>query len=242
MRAKHFIQMAVVMMVVVGLGLGTAHAATISMFEGYPLSPGLAPASNSDLINAGQSTLSSIVLTTGTVVLGSFDKLNDGDYWGGITSDPARWETYDACFGPSDGAIVTVALNTTASPLGYDIDSIVTTTASGGDGDIRRGQKFDLWYSLVGTPDTFVHVTGDSGATVNRPGGSVVSQTTITGDSPIATGVAKLQFQFHYCDGTHENVYREIDVFGAAVPEPSTLVLLATGLLGLLCYAWRKRK
>lgn len=26
------------------------------------------------------------------------------------------------------------------------------------------------------------------------------------------------------------------------VPEPSTLVLLATGLLGLLCYVWRKRK
>jgi len=26
------------------------------------------------------------------------------------------------------------------------------------------------------------------------------------------------------------------------VPEPSTLVLLAAGLLGLLAYAWRKRK
>lgn len=26
------------------------------------------------------------------------------------------------------------------------------------------------------------------------------------------------------------------------IPEPSTLVLLATGLLGLLCYAWRKQK
>jgi hypothetical protein len=27
-----------------------------------------------------------------------------------------------------------------------------------------------------------------------------------------------------------------------AVPEPSTLVLLASGLIGLVCYAWRKRK
>jgi hypothetical protein len=26
------------------------------------------------------------------------------------------------------------------------------------------------------------------------------------------------------------------------VPEPSTLALLAAGLMGLLCYAWRKRK
>ena len=29
---------------------------------------------------------------------------------------------------------------------------------------------------------------------------------------------------------------------GGAVPEPSTFVLLATGLFGLLAYAWRKRK
>jgi len=29
---------------------------------------------------------------------------------------------------------------------------------------------------------------------------------------------------------------------GSLIPEPSTFVLLAAGLLGLLCYAWRKRK
>ena len=29
---------------------------------------------------------------------------------------------------------------------------------------------------------------------------------------------------------------------GEAVPEPSTFALLATGLIGLLAYAWRKRK
>jgi hypothetical protein len=35
----------------------------------------------------------------------------------------------------------------------------------------------------------------------------------------------------------------QVDYVAAApVPEPSTLVLLATGSLGLLCYAWRKRK
>jgi hypothetical protein len=36
--------------------------------------------------------------------------------------------------------------------------------------------------------------------------------------------------------------YGEIDVQAAAVPEPSTLALLAGGLLGLIAYAWRKRK
>ncbi len=29
---------------------------------------------------------------------------------------------------------------------------------------------------------------------------------------------------------------------GGAVPEPGTLALLAAGLAGLLCYAWRKRR
>ena len=28
----------------------------------------------------------------------------------------------------------------------------------------------------------------------------------------------------------------------APIPEPGTLTLLVTGLIGLLCYAWRKRK
>ena len=35
--------------------------------------------------------------------------------------------------------------------------------------------------------------------------------------------------------------YGEFDVV-KAVPEPSTIALLTTGLLGLLAYAWRKRK
>ncbi len=49
---------------------------------------------------------------------------------------------------------------------------------------------------------------------------------TISGSISAATGGAFNGFQ----------------VVGEMIPEPSTIVLLATGLIGLLCYAWRKRK
>ena len=51
-----------------------------------------------------------------------------------------------------------------------------------------------------------------------------------------------------FCHFDHTDMKRVKEVLGGKVciggnvPEPSTCVLLATGLVGLLCYAWRKRK
>ena len=44
-----------------------------------------------------------------------------------------------------------------------------------------------------------------------------------------------------------KKLFMGVDVGGTnyvqvVVPEPSTLALLVSGLIGLLCYAWRKRK
>ena len=63
------------------------------------------------------------------------------------------------------------------------------------------------------------------------------------------TGMSWSQGDFNY-DGTVNGVdlntvlsnYNKSLSVAAAVPEPSTLLLAAAGLAGLLAYAWQKRK
>jgi hypothetical protein len=45
-----------------------------------------------------------------------------------------------------------------------------------------------------------------------------------------------------YTGGGGWQAFDNISVTAVTTPEPGTIVLLATGLIGILCYAWRKQK
>jgi hypothetical protein len=245
MRARLVLSVAVaVVMLATGLGLN-ARADTIVNVDFTTGARGSFGVSGTDLINNDQSTtLSSLTLLGTTATGSSLADLNNGT---------AGWNGYSlaASFAPSDGAVVTVVLDTTSHPLGYDINSIISIA---GHALCNRAQQmYDVSYSLVDDQSTFIHLSGDSGITVNRlyqaasstDLNQVESMATISGFSPIATGVAQLKFTFYWVPvlaGMGQTCYREIDINGlATVPEPSTPALLITGVLGLICYVWRKR-
>ena len=104
----------------------------------------------------------------------------------------------------------------------------------------------DNWSLVSGAPV----VTNPGGFNVvtlsQAPGGGDVS-ITINGSSygsiaPFQDGQhGSIEFGSNN-DGGVGTVWDYVNVGPAPTPEPSAIILLVTALLGLLCYAWRKRK
>jgi hypothetical protein len=182
--------------------------------------------SNTDLANQGQSTFSTLVQNSGSALFDTnVNGLNDGLIYE-ASNNPTH--TGIRQFAPSNTpSVVTLTFDTSTNTFGYDIVSVVSMTFI----ETRAGQAYDLAYSLVATPSTFVSLTGgDSGSLVNRPTSAQEGQVTITDSTgTIASGVKALRFTF-YNSGGNESVFAEIDVTGTAtiVPEPvlSTLSYL----------------
>ena len=79
-------------------------------------------------------------------------------------------------------------------------------------------------------PDPVLNCVAKTGDTIL---GSVVYSPTIFRGGFNDSG--HVVFDVFFNDGTPSGLF-------LAVPEPSTVILLATGALGLLAYAWRKRR
>ena len=185
--------------------------------------------SGSDLGQAAGTTLS---LDAGTEMFGSaVAKLNDGGIYGFLPAD----STADTLT-PSDGAVVTFHFDLTASPLGYDLNSIVSLS---GSSQGRSQQVYDVGYSVVGgggfTP--LASVLG------SLTGNEAAGETQITLNNLGLHDVADLRFTFHDGSGG-ESMYREIDIAGTPVPEPSSSFLTA-GMLavgGLAAVLLRRKR
>ena len=134
---------------------------------------------------------------------------------------------------------VTYSMNLTTNPLGYDIKEIRMFSNPYLQ---RSGQSYDILYSLVGAPDTFIYL-----GSVNTPEGEYGVLMTRTYDgraaSPdtgaaILSGVAKIRFNFRIV-GPYGTIWREFDVTGTGLGGgpthniSGTVTLSGSGLSGV---------
>jgi autotransporter-associated beta strand protein len=138
------------------------------------------------------------------------------------------------------------------SPGAAGVGSTGTLTI-GGTGNVTLGSTSVLDFDLNNTTAGNYDVLALTGTSRNLTLDGTINITSSTGTAagyyPIITGITGtfvdniLNFGTvpsghsswtYYKDGTTLYVH--------AAPEPGTVVLLATGLLGLLAYAWRKRR
>ena len=193
--------------------------------------------SSTDLINAGQPTLSSVAATaTPTFPLSG---LNNGS----ATTDTTTLTYWG---NPPASVDVTFTLNTSTNTRGYDLTG-VTKFNGWGDSTSRYGnQKFNVLISTVDTPTTFnllKSVTYTPFATSDvASGASKVTLTDTTGI--LATRVAAIQFHFVPIPGTTAEigVFREINVAGSATPVPELGALGLLGVAGLLAVRRRRTR
>ena len=83
-----------------------------------------------------------------------------------------------------------------------------------------------------------------TGGVANTPGFVGVISTTpgVTISSVLFPGTSTANSPYYSMPQYYQTPVLNKVTFGVSVPEPSTLALAVTGMIGLLCYAWRKRR
>lgn len=210
---------------------------------------------NNDLIEAGSSALAGTPTTTGTI--GDSVVPSSVDNWTGLTdgtfSNPSNTWITNANAAGTPAPSITYNFDTAANPLGYKLTSI-RSIYGWNSSAFYSDQRYVVDIAMVGSPTTFTQLADVDyrpfGYNTNEDGSPAPnsSQFTLTDSTgTLATGVAAIRFAFlnnrgGYADQYDGQVIREIDVSGSPIPEPNTIIILLTGLLGLLAYAWRRRK
>jgi hypothetical protein len=190
------------------------------------------PVSNSDLL---QTNLSAATSTGGFAGFSAntLSLLSNGAFGASGASGGT------ASVAPGLGTTIRFDLDLSANPLGY-ILTRMETFASWDTG--RDGQEYTVAYSTVAAPNTFttLAVVPEFEAPVGTPFADSHTRISLTDDTGVlATNVASIRYTFTTVEA-NGTAYREFDVFGTPVPEPSGLSLVCLAGGGLLLRA-RKR-
>jgi hypothetical protein len=181
---------------------------------------------------------------------------NSGKFVGGINVGNEDWLNLSAASqAATAGQVVTFNFDAyvtgdQTNAFGLDVATFTSHGYAGGAWNIILARNGSLRYydgdyqTAVGTfaTDTWVpvHVVADYTAKTFQ---ATVGATTFGGNFQPSTGNGQLSTMYISSDQSRADVYYDnVSVTVGAVPEPSSLVLVAVGLVGLLAYAWRKRK
>jgi hypothetical protein len=214
-------------------------------------------ASTNDLANAGQSTLASAVWSGG--VTGDFGsspaQLNNGLYApselsGGVPNGFVNAGTTETTLLATPNTTYTINFTGGMNLSSIDVYSAYTSND-------RSKQNWSLDYRIAGG-ESYTALVGpslDLNVAQNSNGnrqGAWLNKITLALGAGEFDNVDSLRFTFlepsYFAptDGANSTfaptAYREIDVFGAPVPEPSTYALLLGGFAALLMAVRRRRR
>lgn len=198
---------------------------------GFALSPNLmdnATISSTDFF-ASVGGSSPTVLVPASLSYGTVD-------WGATNNGHAGASAISGGGGPStDHYSVTFQLDP-AALLGYKLTGI--NVMSSWDNSISQAQNYDLAYSTAAAPLVFISLGNYTLTGANSTNQSM--ETSLSG-LLMPTDVADLQFTFDNLGTGFTQATRRIEVFGEAVPEPSTWAMLLIGM-GALAIGIRRRQ